>query len=66
VHPAEFETVNVYDPAERPVIVVLVPEPVVVTPPGSLVMVHVPLEGNPLRTTLPVAALQLGCVITPT
>lgn len=46
--------------------VVLVPVPVVVTLPGLLVNVHVPEEGKPLNATLPVATLQVGCVIVPT
>ena len=45
---------------------VLVPVPVVVIPPGLSVMVHVPEEGKPLNTTLPVATLHVGCVIVPT
>ena len=44
----------------------LVPEPVVVVPPGDLVKVHVPVAGNPFKTTLPVANVQVGCVIVPT
>ena len=43
----------------------LVPEPVVVVPPGDLVRVHVPVAGNPFNTTLPVATLQVGWVIVP-
>ena len=46
--------------------VVLVPVPVVVTAPGVLVNVHVPEDGNPLNTTLPVATLHLGCVMVTT
>jgi len=46
--------------------VVLVPEPVVVVPPGVLVSVHVPVAGKPLNTTLPVATAHVGCVIVPT
>jgi hypothetical protein len=46
--------------------VVLVPVPVVVTPPGVLVKVHVPDEGNPPNTTLPVATLHVGWVMVPT
>ena len=46
--------------------VVLVPVPVVVTAPGVLVNVHVPDDGNPLNTTLPVATLHLGCVMVTT
>ena len=44
----------------------LVPLPVVVTAPGVLVSVHVPVEGSPLSTTLPVATLHVGWVIAPT
>jgi hypothetical protein len=40
------------------------PEPVVVVPPGSLVIVQEP-DGNPLSTTLPVVTTQVGCVIAP-
>ena len=43
----------------------LVPEPVVVVPPGVLVSVHVPVAGSPFRTTLPVARAQVGWVIVP-
>jgi len=46
--------------------VVLVPEPVVVIPPGDRVKVHVPAEGNPDKTTLPVARAQVGWVMVPT
>ena len=44
----------------------LVPEPVVVVPPGDLVSVHVPVAGNPDKTTLPVASAQVGWVMVPT
>ena len=49
-----------------PVTVLLVPVPVVVVPPGVLVSVHVPDEGSPLNTTLPVAKAHVGFVIAPT
>ena len=52
-------------PAAKPVIVVLVPVPVVVTPSGLRVKVHVPALGKPFKTTLPVATLQVGCEIVP-
>ena len=52
-------------PAARPVIVVLVPEPVVVMFTGDLVSVQVPDEGSPLRGTLPVATVQDGWTIAP-
>ena len=45
--------------------VVLVPEPVVVVPPGDLVKVHVPVAGKLFKTTLPVATVQVGCVTVP-
>ena len=50
----------------KPDIVVLIPVPVVVTAPGLRVNVHVPVEGSPLNTTLPVATVQVGWVIVPT
>lgn len=59
VQPASFATLKVYDPAESPVTVVLVPEPVDV-PPGVRVRVHVPDDGNPFRITLPVADAHVG------
>ena len=46
--------------------VVLVPEPVVVVPPGDLVKVQVPVAGKLFKTTLPVATLQVGWVTVPT
>ena len=45
--------------------VALVPVPVVVVPPGVLVIVQVPLAGKPFNTTLPVATEQVGWVIVP-
>ena len=46
--------------------VVLIPVPVVVTFPGVLVSVQVPVAGKPFKTTLPVAKPHVGCVIVPT
>ena len=66
VHPDAFVTVNVYVPVASPEIEVVVPVPVVLFPPGDLVIVHDPAEGKPLRSTLPVAAEHVGCVIVPT
>ena len=60
VHPAVFVTVNVYVPAANPLNVPVVPEPVVVAPPGVAVTVHVPLAGNPPNAMLPVATEQVG------
>ena len=53
-------------PAGIPGILVLVPLPDVVTAPGVRINVQVPLEGNPLSTTLPVASVHVGWVIAPT
>jgi hypothetical protein len=59
--PAALVTVKVYVPeAGNKVIVVLVPVPVVVVPPGDLVSVHVPDEGKLLNITLPVVILHVG------
>jgi hypothetical protein len=52
--------VKVYVPVASPDIVVLVPVPVVVDPPGDLVNVHEPEAGKPLNTTLPFATAQVG------
>jgi hypothetical protein len=46
--------------------VVLVPVPVVVVPPGVRVKVQLPVAGNPFKITLPVATEQVGWVIVPT
>ena len=40
--------------------VVVVPVPVVVVPPGVLVKVQVPDDGKLLKTTLPVEVAQVG------
>ena len=45
---------------------VLVPVPVVIVPPGVLVKVQFPVAGKPFNTTLPVATKQLGWVIAAT
>lgn len=52
-------------PGSRPSIVVDVPVPVDVEPPGLVVIVHSPVEGRPLSSTLPVATSHVGWVITP-
>ena len=44
----------------------LIPVPVVVVPPGVLVKVHVPVDGNPFNITFPVSTLHVGWVIVPT
>ena len=53
-------------PVGIPEIVVLVPVPVVVTPPGVRVNVHLPVAGNPSSLTLPVDTVHVGWVIVPT
>lgn len=64
-HPNEFVTVKVYVPGLRFETVVLVPEPVVVVPPGDRVRVHVPEAGRLFITALPVAIIHVGCVTVP-
>jgi hypothetical protein len=66
VHPDSLVTVKVYIPAASPEIVVLVPDPMEVVPSGVFVNVHAPVDGKPFNTTLPVAKVQVGCVIVPT
>ena len=44
----------------------LVPEPFVIIEPGLRINVQVPVDGNPLRTTLPVDEVQVKLVIVPT
>lgn len=39
---------------------VLVPVPMVVTPPGERVRVQVPVDGSPLRATVPVDEVHVG------
>jgi hypothetical protein len=65
VHPEALVTVTVYVPAAMPVIVVLVPVPEAVIPEGVLETVHVPVDGKPFNTTLPVAVAQVGWVMVP-
>ncbi len=60
VHPKTLVTVKVYVPAASSDIIVIVPVPVVVVPPGFLVKVQVPEAGKPLNTKLPVTTVQVG------
>jgi hypothetical protein len=46
--------------------VVLVPVPVLVVPPGVRVKVQLPVAGKPFKITLPVTTEQVGWVIVPT
>ena len=64
-HPDALVTVYVNVPAASNDIVVPVPVPVVVIPPGILVIVHVPEDGKPPNATLPVATLHVVCVTVP-
>ena len=67
VQPAALVTMKVYVVlADKPVIVLLVPVPVVLLPPGILVKVQVPELGKPVNTTEPVGVEQSGWVIVPT
>jgi hypothetical protein len=64
-HPCELVTVKVYVLPAVSDIVVLVPELLLVNPPGFCVTVQLPDGGNPFRTTLLVDTVQLGCVTVP-
>jgi hypothetical protein len=59
-HPAELVTTKVYVPANIVDIVAVVPEPVINTPSGFLVMVQTSAPGKPLKTTLPVEIEHVG------
>ena len=61
----EFVTVNEYVcPAVNPETVPLVPLELKL-PDGLPVTVQLPLDGNPLNSTLPVEVVQVGCVMVP-
>ena len=60
VHPSAFVTVKLYVPATSPDMVVLIPAPAIA--PGLIIQFP---AGKPLKTTLPVATAQDGCVIIP-
>jgi hypothetical protein len=45
--------------------VVVVPLPDVITPPGVRIIIQSPEEGNPFNTTLPIEMKQVGWVIVP-
>jgi hypothetical protein len=61
VHPDAFVTVKVYEPEVNPVTVLLMPVPAIA--PGFKVQFP---AGKLFKTTLPVAVVQVGCVIVPT
>jgi len=58
--PALLVTVKVYVPDGMPGRVAVIPVPVLTSPSGNLVSVHIPVEGNPLNPTLPVDTAQVG------
>lgn len=60
IHPVELVTVKVYVPDGSVETVVVVPEPEIVTPLGFLVNVQFPVDGSPLKTTLPVDNAHVG------
>ena len=66
VQPKELVTVKVYILADSPLKMPVVPVPLIVVDPTDSVTVHVPVAGNPLKVTLPVAVEHVGWVITPT
>ena len=66
IQPLASSTEYVYVPATNPEIVVEAPELGGIETPLELAKVHVPLDGKPVKTTLPVANVQVGWVIVPT
>ena len=60
MQPSAFVTIKVYVPGASPVIVALVPEPVVVVPPGLRVTIHSPDAGRLFSNTLPDGSAQVG------
>ena len=65
VQPASLVTVKVYVPELSPEMVVVVPVPVFIIPPGVPLTVQVPDDGSPFRTTLPFDRMQVGPVMVP-
>ena len=43
----------------------IVPVPDVEISPGVRIIVHVPVEGKPVRLTLPVGVSRVGCIMVP-
>jgi hypothetical protein len=60
IHPVELVTLKVYVPDGSVDTAVVAPEPDIVTPPGFLVNVQLPVEGSPLKITLPVDNAHVG------
>jgi hypothetical protein len=60
IHPEALVTVYVFVPGVIPVRVVVTPVPAMA--PGSIVQFP---RGKPLKATLPVAKVQVGCVMVP-
>ena len=56
---------NVYVPDDIFEILVVVPVPVELAPAGVEETVHIPDGGKPLSAVLPVATVQVGCIIIP-
>jgi len=59
-------TEKVYVLAGSPLKIPVVPVPLIVVEPKDSVTVQVPVAGNPLKATLPVAVEHVGWIITPT
>jgi hypothetical protein len=65
IHPSALVTLKEYVFGSNPEIVTEEPLPVVVALSGVRIRIHVPVEGNPVKTTLPVATLHVGWLIVP-
>ena len=66
VHPAEFVMVKLYVAGGKFENVAVVPLPVMVVLFVVSVIIQLPVAGKPLKSTLPVAIEQVGCVTAPT
>jgi hypothetical protein len=60
LQPVELTTLKVYVPGESPDIVALFPDPVVVPPPGLIVIVQDPADGSPFSIILPAGTEHVG------
>ena len=66
VHPSEFVMVKLYVAGGKFENVAVVPLPVMVVLFVVSVIIQLPVAGKPLKSTLPVAIEQVGCVTAPT
>jgi len=66
MQPEALVTAKLYIPVARSEIVVLVPVPEDCIVPGYRVIIHIPVAGRPVNSTVPVDNVHVGGVIVPT